>query len=73
MSAKKAVEKAAETVWIEALEPILHDGERIAVGALREIEKLAAEALVKLGGARLASPPATADKSTPETPASAAK
>lgn len=57
MGIRKTVETVAETLWIEAIEPILHDGEKIAAGTLYEIEKLAGEALVRLGAAKPAQAP----------------
>lgn len=56
--ALKAVETEIETVWVEITEPVKLDGERLAIGALIEIEKLAAEALKRLGAAKDATPPA---------------
>lgn len=61
------LKEVAETIWIEAVEPILHDGEKIAAGALYEIEKLAGEALVALGAAKTAPTP-TAPASPAPTP-----
>lgn len=53
--------KEIETLWIKATTPILHDGQRILIGAVVEIEKLAAEALVKLGAAEAVPAPAAGE------------
>lgn len=56
--AKSKVVAEIEKVWVEVLSPVLHDGEQLVIGAVEQIEKLAAEALVKIGAAKLATKPA---------------
>lgn len=58
---KSKVEKALEFVQVEILSPVEHDGERLLVGAVHEIEKLAAEALIACGAAKLAAKAAPAE------------
>lgn len=63
MMASKIV-KDIEWVWVKALTTVEHDGERFAAGALFEIEKLAGEALKKLGAVEAAQAPAAASAKT---------
>lgn len=63
--AKQVAAAAAEEVkkvWVEILSPVLHDGEKMLVGAVHEIEELAAAALVKLGLAKPSAEPAEAEE-----------
>lgn len=51
-AAEQAVERAAETLWVEIVSPVIHDGERLAIGAVHAIERGAAEALIAIGAAK---------------------
>jgi ATP-dependent helicase YprA (DUF1998 family) len=51
------VETAVESAWVEILSPVQHSGEKLLIGAVREIEASAAAALVKLGAARIVEAP----------------